>query len=77
MQQDFAPAHSAKTPTNWFADHDVTVLDWQEPEPTATENLRAAVKRKMTNTRANNTNELKAAIESNLGLPPRLSSATG
>ncbi len=24
-----APAHSAKTTSKWFSDHDITVLDWQ------------------------------------------------
>ena len=28
FQHDFAPAHSAKTTSNWFADHGITVLDW-------------------------------------------------
>ncbi len=23
-----APAHTAKTTSKWFADHDITVLDW-------------------------------------------------
>ncbi len=23
-----APAHSAKTTSKWFVDHDITVLDW-------------------------------------------------
>ncbi len=30
-----APAHSAKNTSKWFADHDITVLDWPAniPEP--------------------------------------------
>ncbi len=28
FQQDLAPAHSAKTTSKCFADHDITLLDW-------------------------------------------------
>ncbi len=28
-----APAHSAKTTSKWFADHDITVLDWPANMP--------------------------------------------
>ena len=65
FQQDLAPAHSAKTTTNWFADHDITVLDWpvNSPDLNPIENLWGIVKRKMRNTRPNNTDELKAAIK--------------
>lgn len=33
FQQDLAPAHSAKTTSNWFADHGITVLDWPANSP--------------------------------------------
>ncbi len=33
FQQDLAPAHSAKTTFKWFADHDITVLDWPDLNP--------------------------------------------
>lgn len=33
FQQDVAPARNAKTTTNWFADHDITVLDWPGNSP--------------------------------------------
>ncbi len=33
LQQDLAPAHGAKTTSNWFADHDITVLDWPANMP--------------------------------------------
>ncbi|KAF7656121.1 hypothetical protein LDENG_00046140 [Lucifuga dentata] len=33
FQQDLAPAHSAKTTRNWFADHGITVLDWPANSP--------------------------------------------
>ncbi len=28
FQQDLAPAHSAKTTSKCYADHDITLLDW-------------------------------------------------
>ncbi len=28
LQQDLAPTHTDKTTSNWFSDHDITVLDW-------------------------------------------------
>ncbi len=33
FQQDLAPAHSDKTTSNCFADHDITVLDWPASMP--------------------------------------------
>ncbi len=33
FQQDLAPAHTAKTSSKWFADHDITVLDWPANMP--------------------------------------------
>ncbi len=56
LQQDLRPTHSAKTTSKWFADCDITVTDWPE-------NLWGIVKRKISNIRRNNTNELKATIK--------------
>ncbi len=52
-----APAHSAK----WFVDHDITVLDWPTnmPDLNPKWNLWDIFKRKMRNSRSNNTDELK------------------
>ncbi len=33
FQQDFAPAHTAKSTKSWFNDHSVTVLDWSANSP--------------------------------------------
>ncbi len=77
FQQDLAPAHTAKGTKSWFNDHGVTVLDWpaNSPDLNPIENLWGIVKRKMRDTRPNNTDELKAAIKKP-GLPYHLSSAT-
>ena len=49
FQQDLAPAHSAKTPGNWFSAHGIIVLDclsnW--PDLNLIDNLWGIVKRKM------------------------------
>ncbi len=57
-----APAHSAKTTSKWFADHDITVLDWPAnmPDLNPIWNLWNIFKRKMRNSRSNNPDELKA-----------------
>ncbi len=57
-----APAHSAKTTSKWFADHDITVLDWPAnmPDLNPIWNLWDIFKRKMRNRRSNNTDKLKA-----------------
>ncbi len=65
FQQDLAPAHTAKSTKSWLNDHGVTVLDWpaNSPDLNPTENLCGIVKRKMRDTRPNNTDDLKAAIK--------------
>ncbi len=65
FQQDLAPAQTAKDTKSWFNDHGVTVLDWAEnlPDLNPIDNLWSIVKRKMRDTRPNNTDDLKAAIK--------------
>ncbi len=57
-----APAHTAKTTSKWFADHDITVLDWPAdmPDLNLIWNLWDIFKRKMRNSRSDNTDDLKA-----------------
>ncbi len=57
-----APAHSAKSTSKWFVDHDITVLDWPAnvPDLNPLWNLWDIFKRKMRNSRSNNTDELKS-----------------
>ncbi len=78
FQQDLAPAHSAKGTKSWFNDHSVTVLDWpaNSPDLNPIENPLGIVKRKMTDTRPNNADDLKAAIKATWA-SLHLSSATG
>ena len=40
FQQDLAPAHSAKTTSNWFNYHGITVLDWPANSPDLKEDER-------------------------------------
>ncbi len=68
FQQDLAPAHTAKGTKSWFYednDHGVTALDWSanSSDLNPRENLWDIVKRKMRDTRPNNTDDLKAAIK--------------
>ncbi len=70
LQQDLAPAHTAKGTKSWFYDHGVTVLDWpaNSPDLNPIENLWIIVKRKM---RDNNADDLKAAIKATwASIPP-------
>ncbi len=65
FQQDLAPAHTAKSTQRWLNDHGVSVLDWPEnsPDLNPIENLWCIVKRKMTNKRPKNADELKATVK--------------
>ncbi len=74
LQQDLAPAHTAKVTKSWFNDHGVTVLDWpaNSPDLNPIENLWGIVKRKMKDTRPNNADELKATVkETWASIPPQ------
>lgn len=64
LHSDFAPAHCAKTTSKWLADCGITVLEWSAnlSELNPRENLCSIVRRKMRDTKPNNTNELKATI---------------
>ncbi len=57
-----APAHTAKSTYNWFADHDITALDWpgNMTDLNPIWNLWDIFNRKMRNSGSNNTDELKA-----------------
>ncbi len=70
FQQDLTPAHTAKGTKSWFNDHGVTVLDWpaNSPDLNPKENLWDIVKRKMRDTRPNNTDDLKATIRATWAL---------
>ncbi len=63
LQQDLAPTHTAKGTKSCFNDHGVTVLGCQanSPDLTPIENLWGIVKRKMSDTRPNNADDMKAA----------------
>ncbi len=74
FRHDLAPAHTAKGTKSWFSDHGVTVLDWpaNSPDLNPIENLWGIVKRKMRDTRPNNTDELKATVkETWASIPPQ------
>ncbi len=70
LQQDLAPAHSAKTTSTWFKDHGIPVLNWpaNSPDLNPIENLWGIVKRKMRYARPNNAEELKATIRATWAL---------
>ncbi len=57
-----APAHSAKTTSKWFSEHEFTVLDWPAnmPDLNPIWNLWDIFKNKMRNSRSKNRDELKA-----------------
>ncbi len=63
-----------KSTKSWFNDHGVTVLDWpaNSPDLNPIENLWGIVKRKMTDTRPNNADELKATVKETWAfIPPQ------
>ncbi len=62
FKQDLAPAHSAKTTSKCFSNHDITVLDWPAnmPDLNPIWNLWDIFKRKTRNSQSNNPDELKA-----------------
>ncbi len=64
FQQDLSTCpHCQKCDTvssKWFADHDITVLDWPANMPDPIWNLWEVFRRNMRNSRANNPDELKA-----------------
>ncbi len=74
LQQDLAPAHTAKGTKSWFNYHGVTVLDWpaNSPDLNPIENLWGIVKRKMRDTRPNNADDLKATVKKTwASIPPQ------
>ncbi len=60
--QTTSKCQSAKTTSKWFADHDITVLDWPAniSDLNPIWNLWDIFKRKVRNSQSNNTDELKA-----------------
>ncbi len=64
FQQDLAPAHTVKGTKSWFNDHGVTMLDWpaNSPDLNPIWNLWDIFKRKMRNSRSNNTDETEGSI---------------
>ncbi len=78
MEMMISPAHTAKGTKSWFNDHDVTVNDCpaNSPDLNPIENQWGIVKRKMRDTRPNNSDDLKAAIKETCS-SLHLSSVTG
>ena len=64
LQQNLAPAHTAKSTKTWFNNHGFTELDWpaNSLDLYPIENLWCIVQRKVRDSRPNNTDELKATI---------------
>ena len=65
-QPGLAPAHGAKTTSNWIADHGVTALDWlaSSSDMNPAENRWTIVKRRLRDTRPQqHTDVLKATIK--------------
>ncbi len=62
FQQDTRTLAPAQTTSKWFADHDITVLDWPAniSDLNPIWNLWDIFKRKVRNSQSNNTDELKA-----------------
>ncbi len=69
FQQDLAPAHTAKGTKSWFNGHGVTVLDWSanSPDLNPVENLWGIVKRKMRDTRHQQSRWPEGRYQSNVG----------
>ncbi len=72
FQQNFEPAHTAKSTKSWLNDHGVGVLDWpaNSPDLYPIENIWGIVKRKMRNKRPKNSDELKATFKETLASIP-------
>ncbi len=69
LQQDLAPAHSAKATSTWFKDHGIPVLNWpaNSPDLNPIENLWGIVKRKMRYARPQQCRRAEGHYQSNLG----------
>ena len=65
MEQDLAPAYTARSAKTWFDARAITVLDWpaNSLDLNPIENLWGILKRKMRGTRPNNKEELTASIK--------------
>ena len=70
FQQDLAPAHNAKSTKAWPKNHGSTAPDWpaNPPDPNPIKNPWGIVRRKVRDSRPNNTDEPKITTKSNLGL---------